>query len=130
MLLRRLALLLLAVLLVAACGRVGMPGPGRGNAGTAALVENRVWLEQDAATPGSFRAFVADGTLIAGSCAGPARLGAWRWVDDATLVWEEAGRTTRAQVGMVGRRELVLLPEPADEAPSLSFRAAQTPLEC
>lgn len=130
---------ILAVLLLTtqvACGRIGaprvdLPGAGAGNEGTAAMVENRVWIDADpGAEPGTFLAFVADGTLVAGSCAAPARLGAWLWVDDATLVWDDAGIRVRAEVGLVGPRELVLVPRPAGLAPERSFRAVQSPVTC
>jgi hypothetical protein len=129
----RSAALLLA-LGAAACGRIGLPavdlpGAGASNRGTERLVENKVWLEESG-PPGAFLAFVADGTLVAGSCERPARLGAWRWVDEATLVWEENGARTRAEVGVVGPDTLVLMQVPVGETPPVRFRAAQTPVAC
>jgi len=122
------------VTLVAACGRLGapsvsLPGAGAGNEGTARLVENRVWL-QDGAEPGAFRAFVADGTLVVGSCAAPARLGSWRWYDEGTLAWRDGDATVRADVAVVGPNTLTLMPAPVGDTPPLTFRPAQTPVSC
>lgn len=125
-----------AALLLAAsgCGRlgvpsVGLPGAGAANEGAARMVENRVWLEEGG-PPGAFRAFVADGTLVLGSCVAPARLGSWRWYDDGILAWRDGDETLRAEIGVVGPDTLVLIPEPVGENPPLTFRAAQTPLSC
>ena len=124
-----------ALLLIAAgCGRLGvpsvsLPGAGAANEGTARMVENRVWL-QDGGPPGAFRAFVADGTLVLGSCTAPARLGSWRWYDEGILTWRSGGETVRAEIGVVGPDTLVLMPAPVGENPPLTFRAAQSPLSC
>ena len=37
------------------------------------------------------------------SCTETYRLAPWRWVEGATLVWEEDGRVLRAEVAMVER---------------------------
>ncbi len=61
---------LLGLVALAACGirREGDPG-------TARLFENRVWVDTGAgAAPGSYRAFLSDGTLIMDSCVETYRL--------------------------------------------------------
>ena len=129
----RLAVVALALAL-AACGRVDVPGvamPGSGGAGTRDLVVNRVWLAEDAdAAPGSFLVFVADGTLVMDSCGETWRMAPWRWIDGGTLVWEEDTATVRAEVAVVGRRELVLVLEPEGMNLTRSYRAAEAPMVC
>lgn len=128
----------LAVLAVAfgltACGRVDLPGvavPGIGGAATREMVVDRVWLAEDAdAAPGSFLVFVSDGTLVMDSCGETWRMAPWRWVDGGTLVWEEDAATLRAEVAVVGRRELVLVLEPDGMNLTRSYRAAEAPMLC
>ena len=92
--------LLVSLIGLAACARLGIPGPalpGSGNRGMAELVENRVWIDESPDAPrGSLRAFLSDGTLVMTSCAETYRLAPWRWVENGTLVWEEDGRVLRA----------------------------------
>jgi hypothetical protein len=118
----------------AGCSRVGLPAvglPGSGNEGTAALVENRVWIDAGAdAAPGSLRAFLADGTLVMTSCAEVYRLAPWRWIEGSTMVWEEDGATVRAEVVMAERQEMVLALELAGETVTRTFRAAEAPVVC
>jgi hypothetical protein len=117
---------------VAGCGRLPeVAVPGSGNRGTAELVEDRVWIDQGAdAAPGSLRAFLSDGTLVMTSCVETYRLAPWRWVEGATLVWEEDGRVLRAEVVLVGRDELALAIELGDEPVTRTFRAARSPVVC
>ena len=73
--------------------------PGSGSDATRRLVEDRVWLDAGTdAAPGSLRAFLSDGTLVMTSCAEVYRLAPWRWIEGSTLVWEEDGRSIRAEV--------------------------------
>jgi hypothetical protein len=125
------ALLLVAV---AGCARLGVPTPalpGSGNERTAELVEGRVWIDQgpDAAR-GTLRAFLPDGTLVMTSCVETYRLAPWRWLDDATLVWEEDGRSLRAEVAMVGRDALALVIDVGGEILTRHYRAAAAPEVC
>ena len=122
------------ILALAACARIGVPGvaiPGSGSQPTRAMVENRVWLAQDAdQAPGSFLAFLSDGTLVMDSCGETWRLAPWRWLEDSVLVWEEDAATIRAEVVLVGRDELVLLLEPETLNLTRSYAAAQPPVLC
>jgi hypothetical protein len=123
---------LLLLVAVAGCSRLpAVAMPGSGNKGTADLFENRVWLDTGADAPaGTLRAFLSDGTLIMSSCAETYRLAPWRWVDGATVVWDEDGANIRADVALVGRDELVLLLDLADGSVSQHFAAAQSPVVC
>ena len=78
---------------------------GIGNEGMAELVEDRVWIDTgpERGAAGSLRAFLSDGTLVMTSCVETYRLAPWRWVEGATLVWEEDGAVLRAEVALVGR---------------------------
>ncbi len=126
------ALALLLATALAGCGRLpAVAVPGSGNRGTAELVEDRVWIDQGAdAAPGSLRAFLSDGTLVVTSCVETYRLAPWRWVEGATLVWEEDGQVLRAEVVLVGRDELVLAIDLGGEPVARTFRAARSPVVC
>ena len=126
------ALALMLAAAVAGCGRLpAVAVPGSGNRGTAELVEDRVWIDQGAdAAPGSLRAFLSDGTLVMTSCVETYRLAPWRWVEGATLAWEEDGRVLRAEVVLVGRDELVLAIDLGGEPVTRSFHAARSPVVC
>ena len=119
---------------LAACARVGLPEvaiPGSGSDTTRQMVENRVWIEEgDAAAPGTFLAFLADGTLVMDSCVETWRLAPWRWVEGSTLVWQEDAASLRAEVALVGGGELVLVMDPGGENASRSFTAARAPVVC
>ena len=121
-------------LVLAGCSHVGLPKvamPGSGNKGTAALVENRVWIDQDPeAARGTLLAFMSDGTLVMTSCVETYRLAPWRWVEGATLVWEEDGRVLRAEVALVGRDELALAIDLGGETVTREYRAAKSPVVC
>jgi hypothetical protein len=88
--------------------RVNLPGAGAANASTAALVENRVWLEQDGGVGSGYMAFLSDGTLVEGTCTSPPRFAAWRWVDEAELVWDGVTGPVRAEIVAAGPQHLVL----------------------
>ena len=123
----------LVALALAGCGLRGvdLPGAGRWNAGTEALVEDRVWIDEgEDAAPGTFRAFLSDGTLVMDSCGETWRLAPWRWVDEGTLVWEEDGVSIRAEVAVAGPRELVLVMELADGPETRTYRWGQAPEVC
>ena len=126
------ALALTLAAAVAGCGRLpAVAVPGSGNRGTAELVEDRVWIDQGAdAAPGSLRAFLSDGTLVMTSCVETYRLAPWRWVEGATLVWEEDGRVLRAEVALVGRDELALAIDLGGETVTREYRAAKSPVVC
>jgi hypothetical protein len=127
--------LVLVLLAAAGCARLGVPTPafpGSGNKGMAELVENRVWIDQDSAAPqGSLRAFLSDGTLVMTSCTETYRLSPWRWVEGATLVWEEDGRVLRAEVAMVERDDMGMVIDIGDgERLTQRFKAAKAPVVC
>jgi hypothetical protein len=127
--------LVLVLLAAAGCARLGVPTPafpGSGNKGMAELVENRVWIDQDSAAPqGSLRAFLSDGTLVMTSCTETYRLSPWRWVEGATLVWEEDGRVLRAEVAMVERDDMGMVIDLGDgERLTQRFKAAKAPVVC
>jgi len=129
------AALLIALAGLAGCARLGVPTPafpGSGNKGMAELVENRVWLDESPdAAKGSLRAFLSDGTLVMTSCVETYRLAPWRWVDGATLVWEEDGRSLRAEIAVAERDAMAMVIDLGDgETLTQSFRAAKAPVLC
>jgi hypothetical protein len=131
----RAAPLLVALLALAGCARLGIPTPaipGSGNKGMAELVENRVWIDESPDAPrGSLRAFLTDGTLVMTSCTETYRLSPWRWVEGGTLVWEEDGRVLRAEVALVERDVMGMVVDLGnDERLTQRFRAAKAPVVC
>ena len=65
---------------------------------------------------GTLRAFLSDGTLVMTSCVETYRLAPWRWVEGAQLVWEEDGRSIRAEVVLAERTTMVLVVDLGDES--------------
>jgi len=84
------------------------------------LEEGNLWI----------RAFLSDGTLVMTSCGEAYMLAPWRWVDGATLVWEEDGRVIRGEVAEVGNSSMVLLVDPDGENRAVRFREARAPVSC
>jgi hypothetical protein len=117
---------LLAVALTG-CGLGG--GPGAGDPGTTRLFADRVWLDTGSdAAPGSFRAFLSDGTLIMASCVETYRLAAWRWTRDG-IAWDEEVEV-RAEIAAVGPDELVLVLDLVGGPETRSYRLAAAPVTC
>jgi hypothetical protein len=125
---------ILAAIALAGCGslpRGPAIGPRSGEPRAARLLENRVWIEEaPEAEPGAFRTFLSDGTMIVASCDAPWRLVPWRMVDETTFVWDEGGTAVRAEIAVLGPRELALLIAPEGAALGRSFRAAEPPSGC
>lgn len=125
---------LAAGLAFAAAGCAYLPDvamPGSGNAQTAEMVEDRVWIDTGSdAPPGSLRAFLSDGTLVMTSCVEVYRLAPWRWIEGSRLVWEEDGRSIRGEIALVGRDEMVLVIDLGEETTTRRFVAAQPPVVC
>jgi len=120
----------LFALALTGCAAAGLPQPGI-LPPVAARIEDRVWLDTSPdAAEGAFRAFLSDGTLVEGSCAGPYRLAAWRRIDGATLAWDGPGGVTRAEIAAAGPRDLALLVDPEGAAVPLAFRRAEAPMAC
>ncbi len=131
----RLGGVLLAAPLLAGCGArlpsVDLPGAGWGNEGREALFENRVWLDQGVDAPrGDLRIFLSDGTLVMTSCDEVYRLAPWRWIDEGTVVWEEDGKSIRADVAVIERREMGLVLDPDGLNEAREYRAAEAPVIC
>lgn len=96
-----------------------------------AAFEDRVWRETNPESPpGAIRAFLSDGTMLTGGCAGGYRLAPWRRVDDSTLAWEDGGTVVRAEIAAVGPRQLALVIDPDGAALPLTFERAEAPVAC
>jgi hypothetical protein len=114
-----------ALLALALCGCAqGLDDPG-----TARLTD-RVWLDTGGdAAPGSFRAFLSDGTLVMASCVETYRLARWRR-DGGGVAWEEDGAEVRADVAAMGPDTLVLVLELTGGPDTRRYRAAAAPVTC
>ena len=64
------------------------------------------------------------------SCVETYRLAPWRWVEGAMLVWEEDGRSIRAEVALAERNEMVLVVDLGEESVTRHFRRAESPVVC
>jgi hypothetical protein len=117
-------LALLVLLLASGCARLPGLGGASGDEGIARLLENRVWLDEDAPVPGSLRAWLGEGEMLFASCWEVPRLGAWRWIGTAELEWRDAAEVTRAEVAMIGDDELVLVVDAGGVPLTRRFRAA------
>ena len=73
---------------------------------------------------------MSDGTLVMTSCVETYRLAPWRWVEGATLVWEEDGRNLRAEVALVEKGALALVMDIGGETVTKNYQAAQSPVVC
>jgi hypothetical protein len=112
---------LVGALLLAGCG-VGRETP-RGDAGWARLIENRAWVEEGAAVPGTTRAWMSDGLVMTAGCRDELRFAAWRWTGETTFEWDDGERRLQAEVAMVGPDELVLVLGPGEMAEVRRYRA-------
>jgi hypothetical protein len=113
---------LAGTLLMAGCG-LGREAP-RGDAGWARLIENRAWIEEHAAVPGTTRAWLRDGLFMTASCREEPRFASWRWTGETTFEWDDGQGRLQAEVAMVGPDELVLMLGPGEMAEVRRYRAA------
>ena len=59
----------------------------------------KTWLSTDpAAAPGTFRIFLADGTLVMDSCFETYRLARWEALDERRIAWQEDTARIEAEV--------------------------------
>jgi hypothetical protein len=93
--------------------------------------EDRVWIADDPdAAGGAVTVFLSDGGKLTASCDGPYRLSAWRRVDEAELAWETDAGTVRAELALVGPRDLALVVDPDGVATTLTYRLGVATLGC
>ncbi|MCB2096830.1 MAG: hypothetical protein KDE05_04295 [Parvularculaceae bacterium] len=83
---------------------------------------NVAWAQDDpAAAPGSFRIFLADGSLIMDSCYETYRVARWRATGDATFAWTEDTSEISARIENLTDDKMTLVLKLANEEATLSF---------
>ncbi|MBI1391764.1 MAG: hypothetical protein GC152_03380 [Alphaproteobacteria bacterium] len=122
------AALTLAMASAACSGAPQDAGQDAGQADSGAGFENRVWMQDDAASgrPGVMRVFLSGGSLIMDSCWETYRLAAWRRIDADTIAWDEDGVEIVAGVAAPedGRLMLTLKLRGGEETMALGEAAA------
>jgi hypothetical protein len=91
----------------------------------------KVWASTDAsAAPGTFRIFLADGTLVMDSCGETYRLSPWRRIDDRHIDWTEDGIRIGAEIAELTADRLRLRIQLRSEIKEESYRPAKVPSVC
>ena len=91
----------------------------------------KVWVSTDpSASPGTFRIFLADGTLVMDSCGETYRLAGWRRVDDRHVEWTEDGVRIGAEIAQLTADRLRLRLHLKGETKDESYRTAPVPTVC
>ena len=91
----------------------------------------KVWVSTDpSASPGTFRIFLADGTLVMDSCGETYRLARWRRVDDRHIEWTEDGVRIGAEIAQLTADRLRLRLHLKGETKDESYRPAPVPTVC
>jgi uncharacterized lipoprotein YbaY len=91
----------------------------------------RVWVSTDAAAaPGTFRIFVADGTMVMDSCVEVYRLVRWRSLDAKRIEWTEDTARIEAEVASVTGDRLQLRLRVGTEMKEENYRLAEVPFVC
>jgi hypothetical protein len=110
-----------------------------GAAGSASIPEDaqrpdlvgKVWASTDvSAAPGTFRIFLADGTLVMDSCGETYRLSPWRRIDDRHIEWTEDGIRIGAEIAELTADRLRLRIQLRSEIKEESYRPAKVPSVC
>jgi hypothetical protein len=90
-----------------------------------------VWIQTGSDLPGVMRIFLADGTLVMGSCWETYRLAQWRQVSEGALVIVEDGQEIPAEVLDAPANELRLrLTLVGGEKKDEAYRTAPVPYVC
>jgi hypothetical protein len=105
--------------------------PAEGDAARQPDFVGRVWVSTDAsAAPGTFRIFLADGTLVMDSCWETYRLAPWRPIDHRRIEWTEDTVRIEAQITQLTAERLQLRLQLRGEVKEETYRLAKVPTVC
>ncbi len=91
----------------------------------------RVWAAtHPSASPGTFRIFLPDGTLVMDSCGETYRLARWQPLGDSGVVWEEDTARIEAEVTESGADALTLRLQLVGEVREEHYVLARVPFVC
>lgn len=111
-------------------------GDGPAQAAPPSLADGRAFVGQvwaathPSASPGSFRIFLPDGTLVMDSCGETYRLARWQPLGDSGVVWEEDTARIEAEVTESGADALTLRLQLVDEVREEHYVLARVPFVC
>ena len=92
---------------------------------------NIAWAQDDpAAAPGSFRIFLADGSLVMDSCYETYRVARWRATGAATLAWMEDASVIAARIEDLTDDRMTLVLTLANEEATRSFTRIKGEILC
>jgi uncharacterized lipoprotein YbaY len=116
---------------VLASGCTAVPAGSANQATSTPPYAGRIWVSTDtAAAPGTLRIFLADGSMVMGSCVEVYRLVKWRAIDDKRLEWTEDTARIEAEAASVSADRLQLRLRLANEVKEENYRLAQVPFVC
>lgn len=119
----RVAALGFAIVLASGC----TPGAS----GSPPAFVGRLWITTDAAaSPGTLRVFLPDGTLLMDSCGETYRLVRWSSVAADRITWEEDTATIDADVVRATEQDLHLRLHLGREVKDEQYRRADAPYVC
>ena len=105
--------------------------PAEGDAARQPDFVGRVWVSTDAsAAPGTFRIFLADGTLVMDSCWETYRLALWQPIDRRRIEWTEDTERIEAQITQLTAERLQLRLQLRGEVKEETYRLAKVPTVC
>lgn len=91
----------------------------------------RVWAALDAsAAPGTFRIFLADGTLVMDSCGETYRLATWTRLGERRLEWTEDTARIQAEITTLSAERLALRVALRNESREEAYAPARVPTVC
>ena len=105
--------------------------PAEGDAARQPDFVGRFWVSTDAsAAPGTFRIFLADGTLVMDSCWETYLLALWQPIDRRRIEWTEDTERIEAQITQLTAERLQLRLQLRGEVKEETYRLAKVPTVC
>lgn len=99
--------------------------------GTTEPFVGKTWLSTDPAAPlGTFRIFLADGTLVMDSCVETYRLARWRRIDERRIEWQEDTARIEAELSQPAPDQLQLRLQLGGAVTEQRYRLATVPFVC
>jgi hypothetical protein len=114
-----------------ACAAPQTGSPPLQDAQRARELVDRVWASSDtSAAPGTFRIFLANGTLVMDSCRETYRLVPWRTIDNRRIEWMEDTARIEAEIAELTGERLKMRLQLEGEVKEETYRQAEVPMVC